>query len=222
MIATDIDIIEQAYIDFIITQKHPCIMAKTVFLLDKYHIKVYDTMTSDDIIDPVLSDIETYINNYDFDSNDFEALIICFKDQPLQTEKQFEKDLWNFLQKLHDQDDKAWDSTVSQNPNNPDFSFSIKSKAFFIIGMHPQSSRLARQAPYSTIVFNLHWQFEKLRDMGIFQTVKKRIRRRDKILQGNINPVLQDYGKDSETKQYSGRNVEPNWKCPFHAKTQKA
>lgn len=221
MILEKINTIEQAYKDFVIEQKHPCIIANAVFQMDEYKIKVYDTMTSDTVIKPILSDIEAYINTFDFTSNSFETLMICFKDQPLQTEKEFETDLWDLLQKLHDQDNKVWDPKVSQDPNHPDFSFSIKGKAFFIIGMHPNSSRMARRAPYTTVVFNLHWQFEKLRDMGTFQSVKKRIRKNDKKLQGHINPVLQDHGDDSETKQYSGRHVESNWKCPFHAKSQK-
>jgi len=79
---------------------------------------------------------------------------------------------------------------------------------------------MARQSPYPTIVFNLHAQFEQLRAMGSYKKVKKRIRKRDKKLQGHINPVLKDFGKDSETKQYSGRAVDNAWKCPFH-KTSK-
>ena len=134
---------------------------------------------------------------------------------------EFESALWNFLQKLHNYDDAPWDQTVNPDPNDPNFSLSLKGKAFYIIGMHPGSARLARRTPYFTIVFNLHGQFEKLRDMGIYQRVKKRIRQRDMELQGSINPVLADYGSDSETKQYSGRVVEQEWKCPFHNKNNK-
>lgn len=218
----DIKKIESEYKDFIIKRKHPCVMANTVFMMEDYYLKIYDDITSDAIIDPILSDIEKYINNYDFNSNSFETLIFCFPKNEFQTEKQFENAMWDFLQKLHDQDDKEWDPNVSQNPNDHDFSFSIKGKAFYIVGMHPNSSRIARQAPYCTVVFNLHWQFERLREMGTYQAVKTRIRRRDKKLQGHINPVLRDFGKDSETKQYSGRDVGPDWKCPFHIKTEKA
>jgi FPC/CPF motif-containing protein YcgG len=126
--------------------------------------------------------------------------------------------LWNFLQKLHDNDTVPWDENVSQDPDDSNFSFSIKGRAFYIVGMHPQSSRLARSAPYCTVVFNLHWQFEKLREMGKYQSIKNRIRWRDKALQGTINSVLRDFGEQSETKQYSGRAVDNNWKCPFHYK----
>jgi FPC/CPF motif-containing protein YcgG len=206
------------YRDFIITQKHPCVMAKSVFAMGNYHLKIYDDITSDDIINPILLDIENYLSQYDFKSKKFESIIFCFKNNELDSELQFENALWQFLQKLHDADDAPWDSRVSKNPNDANFSFSIRGKAFYIVGMHPKSSRLARQTPYCTVVFNLHGQFEKLRSMGTYESVKNKIRQRDRMLQGSINPVLRDFGTDTETKQYSGRNVEETWKCPFHHK----
>lgn len=211
--------IEKEYKNFVIGKKHPCIMANAVFQLDKYQLKIYDDITSDAVVDPILQDVETYLEAYDFESNDFETLILCFKENNFKTELQFEKALWKLLQKLHDKDDVEWDKAVSSDKTNPNFSFSIKGKAFYVIGMHPNSSRMARRAPYCTLILNLHWQFEKLREMGTYQTVKKRIRSRDKKLQGTINPVLRDFGKDSEAKQYSGRFVDEQWKCPFHSKT---
>lgn len=216
MILLDSDTIETDFINFIVKQKHPCVMANTVFALNKFHLKIYDSLASKDNIPSILKDIETYLDQYDFDSNDFESLLFCFKDDHFQTEEAFEQQLWRFLQRLHNADDKTWDPRVSADPNSPHFSFSLKERAFYIVGLHPESSRMARRAPYCTVVFNLHWQFEKLREMGTYQTVKKRIRRRDKKLQGTINPVLRDFGNDTEVKQYSGRAVDTNWKCPFH------
>jgi len=210
------DAVESEFKEFIVAQNHPCIMANTVFQMNGYHLKVYDDILSENNIKPVLSDITNYLENYDFTSNKFESLIVCFTQNNFQTEFEYEKALWRFLQRLHDNDDAPWDPNVSADPDDPNFSFSLKGKAFYVIGMHPNSSRLARQAPYCTVVFNLHWQFEKLREMGTYQAVKNRIRSRDEALQGSINPVLTDFGDASETKQYSGRRVEQAWKCPFH------
>jgi hypothetical protein len=212
--------IESEYRNFILRDKHPCIMANAMFKLDNYQLKIYDNMTSDAVVAPILNAIESYLEHYDFESNDFESLILCFKENHFNSELDFEKALWNLLQKLHDADDSEWDPEVSNDVEDPTFSFSLKGKAFYIVGMHPNSSRLARRAPYCTLVLNLHWQFERLREMGTYQTVKKRIRRRDKKLQGSINPVLRDFGTDSEAKQYSGRAVKNQWKCPFHTKIE--
>jgi len=52
--------------------------------------------------------------------------------------------------------------------------------------------------------------------MGTYQKVRDRIRDRDVALQGSINPMLEDFGNNSEAKQYSGRKVDKEWKCPFH------
>ena len=207
----------QEYKDFILKRKHPCVMAKTVFMMDKYQLQTYESRT-DDSLNLLLNDLENYLNAYDFESNEFESFIAVFPNMPADSEIQFENELWKTLQRLHQLDDQEWDERVSSDPENPNFSFSLKGRAFYVIGMHPNSSRIARQSPYPTFVFNLHCQFEKLREMGTYQKVKSMIRKRDKKLQGSINPVLKDFGDDSETKQYSGRNVEAEWKCPFHPK----
>ncbi|MHA7943752.1 guanitoxin biosynthesis heme-dependent pre-guanitoxin N-hydroxylase GntA [Formosa sp. 3Alg 14/1] len=211
--------IEADFKDFILKQKHPCVMAKTVFLMEKYHLKTYNSIKAEESAVALLEDLERYINQYDFDSNEFESFIAVFPNDTFDTEIEFENALWKFLQRLHQLDDKDWDPSVSDNPEDSNFSFSLKGRAFYIVGLHPNSSRIARQSPQPTIVFNLHWQFEKLRDMGTYKRVKKRIRKRDKKLQGTINPVLKDFGNDTETKQYSGRQVEGDWKCPFHSKS---
>ena len=124
--------------------------------------------------------------------------------------------LWKQLQLLHEADDQEWDKSVSNDPENSNFSFSLAGKAFYMVGMHPHSSRKARQSPVPALAFNLHWQFEKLREMGTYQTVRDKIRERDTELQGDINPMLQDFGENSEARQYSGRKVDGDWKCPFH------
>ena len=56
---------------------------------------------------------------------------------------------------LHDRDAPLhdWDPAVSSNPDDPHFSFSFAGHAFFIIGLHPGSTRLARQFPWPTLVF---------------------------------------------------------------------
>ena len=31
-----------------------------------------------------------------------------------------------------------------------------------------------------------------------------------------MNPALKDFGTQSEARQYAGRAVPPDWRCPFH------
>ena len=121
--------------------------------------------------------------------------------------EQYEKTFWDFLSRLSIEDKKLYthDARVSDDPQHADFSYSIKSEAFFILAMHPKSPRFARRFLKPAIVFNLHQQFEEMRRKGVFTKVRNLIRFKDKILQGSINPMLTDFGERSEIFQYLGK-----------------
>jgi len=208
--------LKKSFKDFIIQKNHPCVMARSLFTDDNVEIHAFDELGSEATAKKLLSAIEQYVSGYNFENNTFETLIAVFPNEIINSELEFEEKMWKQLQLIHNVDPYPWDSEVSSDPENSKFSFSIAGKAFYIIGMHPKSSRMARQAPFPAMVFNLHSQFEKLREMGVYQRVKKRIRKADEKLQGSINPMLDDFGDSSETRQYSGRAVDSNWKCPFH------
>ncbi len=214
----DVEGIEQDFKSFILEGNHPCMMARSVFKMENYDFHVYDQMRSEETARALLKDLQTFLDNTDLESNEYRSFAAVFPNNCFADELSFEQSLWETLQNLHDFDTEPWDSTVSHNPDDAEFSFSLLGKAFYIIGLHPRSSRMARQAPYTTLVFNLHCQFEKLRTMGKYDKIRNLVRKNDEKLQGSINPVLQDFGTDSETKQYSGRHIESNWKCPFHHK----
>jgi len=205
-----------AFQDFILKENHPCIMAQTVFEMDSVDFHSYANFGTRETGKFMMQDIKAYIENYDFNSNEFFTFIAGFDENTKYSEKEFEALLWQQLQHLHDLDNEPWDPDVSNNVDSEEFSFSLFKKAFYIVGLHPNSSRMARQSPFPAIVFNLHWQFEKLREMGNYQVVRDRIRQRDEELQGTINPMMEDFGEGSEAKQYSGRKVGKEWKCPFH------
>jgi len=207
--------IKSQFEDFVINKNHPCVMAQTVFSMDKVDFHVYENLGSKNTATKILKDLKQYISEYDFESKEFFTFLAVFKGRKEFTEKQFEDLLWSQLSLLHEVDTDEWDHAVSSDPENKDFSFSLGGKAFYMVGLHPNSSRMARQAPYPAIAFNLHWQFEKLREMGTYEVVRDKIRERDKELQGNINPILEDFGENSEARQYSGRNVGKEWNCPF-------
>jgi len=208
----------EGFRDFILENNHPCVMAQTVFTMAQVDLKTYEDLGSLDAAMMIYKDLERYIAEYDFSSNDFKTFIAVFPDSPKYSEIDFECKLWKQLQCLHEVDTKEWDPEVSADPEDDNFSFSIAGKAFYVVGLHPGASRTARRSPYPALTFNLHWQFEKLREMGNYENVRDRIRDRDRKLQGNINPMLEDFGKNSEAKQYSGRKVDKEWKCPFHRK----
>jgi len=211
--------VSKSFQNFIIAEDHPCIMAQTVFKMKDVSIKEYAGFGTKNTAEHILNDLEDYLEDYDFSTNSLKTFIATFPSEIIPDEITFENKLWQQLGLIHELDNKPWDPTVSSDPDNHNFSFSILGHAFYMVGMHPNSSRKARRAPFTALVFNLHHQFEMLREMGTYKRVRNRIRKRDKKLQGSINPVLADFGNSSEAMQYSGKDNSKEWKCPFHSKS---
>ena len=201
--------------EFIVVGDHPCIMAQAVFGGDNLDFHVYPELGSRSTAELLLQDLRNYLKSYDEETDLVYTFLAVFDGKISYSEEEFEQLLWKQLQFLHEADDIPWDPEVNQDPEAADFSFSLAGHAFYMVGLHPNSSRKARQAPYPAIAFNLHSQFENLRKKGRYEQVKQRIRERDIELQGTLNPMLQDFNEGSEARQYSGRKVGEDWKCPF-------
>ncbi len=206
--------------EFILGNGHPCLMAQSVVRQKNLVVKEYGRLGDPRPSQILLKDLEDYLEAYNPEAKDFYTFIAAFQDQPY-SEDEFEKKLWQQLQNLHNCDPKDWDEQVDSDPNSLHFSFSLLGHAFYIVGMHPNSSRLARRSPRPCLVFNLHEQFEKLRNLGAYETTRSKIRERDTRLQGSVNPMLNDFGHSREAMQYSGRTVGSDWKCPFNPKNTK-
>jgi FPC/CPF motif-containing protein YcgG len=152
-------------------------------------------------------------------SSEYATFVAIFEQPRNTTEIEFENLFWKQLRALHDYDARrfAWDSHVSSDPADPHFSFSFGGQALYVIGLHANSSREARRFRWPALVFNPHEQFERLRADGKWKRMQETIRSRDLQLQGSINPMLSDFGEQSEARQYSGRAVEDNWRPPFRS-----
>ena len=207
--------IKKEFRNFIIEQDHPCVMAKSVFLNERCTLKDYGKFGTVTAAVNLMSDLRKYLKSYSFSDDQFESFVACFSEQEIKNEFHFEELMWRQLRLLKQCDNHPWDPTVSSDPTDDNFSFSLAGKAFYIVGMHPKASRDARRTPHPCLVFNLHWQFERLRRLDVYDEVKNRIRARDKEKNGSVNPVLEDFGSNSEARQYSGRDVGENWKCPY-------
>ena len=165
----------------------------------------------------IINFLYNFIDEYRKSDDLFHSAVIIFPYSQINNEENFDNALWQRLQALSniDRENYKHDKRVSADPASPNFSFSLKEEAFYIIGLHPNSSRPARQLPYPAIVFNPHAQFEKLRETGSYQRMKNIVRKRDIAYSGSINPMLQDFGNTSEVYQYSGRKYDETWQCPF-------
>lgn len=182
-------------------------------------VRVYRSLGTSRVSE-IARDLREFSDGLVSEGHALQAFAAIFPDDPPSDEIEFERRLWTELQALHDAEepDTGWDRTVSDDPDDPRFSFSFAGRAFFIVGMHPASSRLSRRFAAPALVFNPHEQFERLRADGRFAPLQAAVRERDIALQGSLNPNLANHGERSEARQYSGRETGPAWTCPFHRK----
>lgn len=208
---------KHAFRAFIEDKLFPCVAAKAALTRDQMHIFVAGHLACPRDDREILDFIYNFVDQYRAAKNDFHTACVIFPKTHSINENNFDKLLWDRLQALSDLDaqDYPYDSRVDQDPSSPQFSFSLKEEAFFIIGLFPESSRDARRFCYPAIVFNPHAQFEELRSLKRYDKMKNIVRKRDVALSGSINPMLQDFGNDSEVYQYSGMRYDKNWECPY-------
>lgn len=203
----------------ILGEGYPCVGARSAFNRLGYRFGLFPELASESAVRAVCHDLYEFCHEYPVVDDQFITFIAMFRGPVIDSEQHFEDLLWRQLQAMHNLDASffAWDRKVDADASSKNFSFSIGGRAMFVVGLHPAASRLARTVPYPTLVFNLHEQFERLRERGKFETMKQMIRARDMAFQGSINPVLKNFGESSEARQYSGRAVPDDWQCPFHA-----
>ncbi len=200
----------------------PCVGAKSALGKGQMDILVARDLTSawDDL--RILPALAVTVAKYRADRALFRTTVVLFEGPTELTEDEFERHLWARAQSLSDKD--QWlgyrpDPSVSTDPEDPHFSLSFAGEAFFVVGLHPGASRPARRFRTPAMVFNLHDQFQVLREQQRYEKLRSSILSRDEKLAGSINPMLARHGEISEARQYSGRVVGDDWKCPFHRGT---
>lgn len=223
------DDISACFLAFVADPAFPCVGSKAALARDAIETCQFGRLGSRSADAPLLTALTTFATAIDTAANDPEAeddttvrSFVALFDGPADTdESRFEAMLWSQLQRLHDLDTRrgaGWAQDVSRDPDDPRFSFSLAGHPFFVIGLHPGASRQARRFDWPALVFNSHRQFDRLRADGRYAKMQTATRERDTALQGSINPNLADFGTAAETRQYSGRKVEPDWACPFHVR----
>ncbi len=211
-----------AFRAFVLDLQYTCVGAKSAVNSGSYRLGVYDELGSAGATEALARDLAAFTRQVDDIDAAFATYVAVFERPQDTDEESFERALWAQLQGLHDADPAPWDPAVSSDPEDPHFSFSFAGTAFFIVGLHPGSARLSRKFPWPALIFNPHAQFERLREEGKYRRMQEVIRTKEVALQGDINPALDEYGSDSEARQYSGRLVERDWHPPFQANDREA
>ena len=213
------DSVQDVFSSYVLDGAHPCVMARSITNRKQIFLATYSTMGDASSYAAVCHDLYEILS-ISAREGILNTMAAVFPDKQFETELAFEKALWQQLNGMHrvDREFFSWDSCVSNDPNDSEFSFSVGGAAWYVVGLHPNASRKSRQFKVPTLIFNRHQRFEALREQGRYDSLRSTIRERDIQLQGNVNPVLKNHGEASEAIQYSGRAAANDWMCPFSAK----
>lgn len=206
----------RAFRAFIRRKAYPCVGAKSALTRRSLQCLCADDIRHAGDDQQITARLQLFASNAQTDDV-FVSMAVLFPGSPAISEIEFEQALWQRLRAIHliDQVHHDWDDNVSDDPASRGFSMSVGGKGFFVIGLHPGASRLARRFQCPVLVFNLHSQFELLRAEGRYEKLRSTIVARDIAFSGSSNPMLASYGQRSEARQYSGRKVSEDWVCPF-------
>lgn len=202
--------------DWVLDPAFTCVGAKSAVQRNRCRVHLYDEMVGAASTDLLACDLASFVQAQDIEDASFSTFAAVFRWPRVHEEVTFEAYLWRQLGELLRRDRARWDAGVSNDPADSRFAFSFAGRAFFVVGLHPHSSRISRRFELPALVFNARFQFERLKAQGRYGRMQEIIRARDRDLQGSENPMLSDFGTRSEARQYSGRAVDEGWTCPFH------
>jgi uncharacterized protein len=198
-------------------REFPCVAAKAA--LARNHIKCFVAthMACPASDAGILRFMYEFVDQYRASDDSYHSAAVIFKGPDATDEETFDALLWDRLKALSvlDKANYEHDPRVDADPEAPNYSYSLKSEAFFVVGLHPGSERKSRRFKYPTLIFNPHAEFEKLRKLNRYEKLKRVVRARDMRYSGSVNPMLDDFGNSSEVTQYSGKRHGDQWKCPL-------
>ncbi len=210
--------IETQMKSLILQKNYPCVAALKSYHSDEYQVGIYEGFGKTTHWRELRNDLLYFLKEQQKTKSTYLTFWAIFPNSKISDEVGFESQLWQHLSLLTSEEQRTQDWGPGQvtDPNDPSFCFSIASQPFFVVGLHPHSSRRARRFPYPAVLFNVMTQFETLEEQGLYDAMVASNRSRDLKFQGSVNPMALRFGDEWESIQFSGRENTSEWKCPFH------
>jgi FPC/CPF motif-containing protein YcgG len=209
----------RASIEAFVGQKNfPCVPAIKAIASGDYVLDSYSNFGTGESGPELVEKLIAFSEEQARTQSPYSTYFAVYPECEVMDEDEFEEKMWKEISAIvaADKSGAKWDPLFSDDPNDRDFCPSIGGKAFFIVGVHPRSSRLARRFKYPAILFNLYDQFEELDRRGQYENVVKANRKREMAFAGSLNPMVEKHGDKWEAIQFSGKENPDTWKCPFH------
>lgn len=196
---------------------YPCIAAVQGLATNAFIVREFKDFGTGESGPDLRETIVSFLNDWKKTRSTTSTLWAVFPGEPVASEEDFEKKMWAELSALSSEETFERDQAPgwSSNPDDRNFTVCIEGFAFFVVGLHPKSSRKGRRFDHPALIFNVYDQFRDLQAQGLYQPMVDKNRERDIRYSGSVNPMAAQHGDDWETIQFSGRSNEPEWKCPF-------
>jgi FPC/CPF motif-containing protein YcgG len=210
--------LEEGFLKHVEQADFPCVGAKAALAQDGLRIATAASIASAEDDARIHERLVRWSGDAQPDAQTFLSLAVVFAGPHDLDERRFEAAMWDRLGRLSEIDRAQGHPHAegfSTDPRDLTFALSFGGKAYFAVGLHPHASRRARRAPSPAIVFNLHQQFAALREAERYERMREVILERDTQFDGTPNPMIARHGEISEARQYSGREVERDWVCPY-------
>ena len=150
------DELAAAFRRMILHPDYPCLGARSVMNRHRASVLVLPRLGAPDTGHQLLAALTDFAATTDMDDG-FASFVAIFRHPERTDEEGFERLLWRQLQCIAHADSAPWSGLVSDDPDDPHFSFSAGGTPYFVVGLHPDASRVARRAPFPTLVFNAPW-----------------------------------------------------------------
>lgn len=200
------------------TKMYPCVAA--VQSLAKKDFVIHEARGFGSGVDrtPIRKAISDFLTEWKKTRSTTYTLWIAYPNDTVASEEEFEARMWEELSRLTSIEEREsdWSPKWSQTPEDRRFTLCIDGHAFFVVGLHPHSSRKGRTFPHPALIFNVYDQFEDLMAQGTYEAMVAKNRERDLKYSGSVNPMAAEHGDNWETIQFSGKTNSKEWKCPFH------
>ncbi len=204
------------HIKSLVYQKdYPCVGALRAVKKSEYRIGIYEGFGNGSSSEALKKDLLKFLAEQKTSNSPYLSFWASFPEDSVLSEQDFENRLWHELSCISSIDMSPWDPNFSSNPQDKTFCFSLGGNAFFVVGLHSKSSRRSRTFPYPSMIFNLYEQFEIITRMNQYESMVQTNRKKGLIYEGDVNPMVEKFGDRWESIQFSGRQNDDNWKCPF-------
>lgn len=208
--------VQDSIVDLVSQKNYPCIAAIKSFHQDEYQVGTYEGFGSGTSWRSLRQDLHSFLNEIKRTNSPYFTFWATYPTEAVLSEDLFEQKMWNELSCLTSEEMKSSDwGTAPSHPEEQSFGLHLFGENFFVVGLHPNSSRKSRQFPFPTLIFNIFRQFDVLKKENIYDPMVKANRIRDVKFQGSANPMALLHGEKWESIQFSGKNNSSEWKCPF-------